>query len=50
MKEQWPNLEKIVKKFLALRSRKSDDRLSLILFDNKATGEIENESLKVIDL
>ena len=49
MQPNWQALDKIVRKFLETRSRKGDDRVSIVLFDCKATLEIENESIKILD-
>ncbi len=35
---------------MKVRGYKGDDKLTLILFDEKATAEIENEFLKTLDV
>jgi uncharacterized protein with von Willebrand factor type A (vWA) domain len=46
--ENWDNLVEIVKSFLEHRAKKSDDRISIILFSSFAKCVIENKSVKLI--
>ena len=43
MQREWKALDNLVRNFLKTRSRKGDDTVSIVLFEDKATLEIENK-------